>query len=265
MIMLHGRGSNGQEFAEEFLSSHLSDNMSLTQKLPGLRWVFPSSQELWSTTFQESIPAWFEAHSLTDITARQDLQTSGIKDSVKYLQDLLDNEIAKLGGQAGNLFLGGISQGGAIGLWTLLCRGPACGIGAFLGSSTWLPFASNLERLIVLPGNMKRELSEAAVEGDELDTFVRSMIISFKQGVVPHSQCESSPKIFLGHGVDDAYVDVTLGRQARNVLSRAGFVVEWKEYSGAEEEGHWFKVPDEMDDMYHFIIDIMSLGRNREE
>ncbi|KAF5121145.1 Acyl-protein thioesterase 1 [Metarhizium anisopliae] len=264
MVMLHGRGSNGQEFAQEFFSSHLSDNVFLKQKLSGLRWVFPSSQKLWSTAFQELIPAWFEAHSLTDITARQDLQIGGINDSVKYLQGLLENEIARLGGQAGNLFLGGISQGGAIGLWTLLCQGPACSIGAFLGASTWLPFASNLERIISLRGNMEEERPKATAEGDGFDAFVSSMMISLQQEVLPHSLCQGKPKIFLGHGVDDAYVDVTLGRQARDALSRAGFVVEWKEYSGAEEEGHWFQVPDEMDDMYRFIMDIMSQEGNSE-
>lgn len=33
--------------------------------------MFSSSRELWSMLFQEEIPAWFEAHTLTDVTARR--------------------------------------------------------------------------------------------------------------------------------------------------------------------------------------------------
>ena len=91
------------------------------QKLPGRLWVFPSSRELWSTVFQEEIAAWFEAHFLTDVTARQDLQTEGIRESVRYIEGILEDEIDKLRGPAENLVLGGIRQGGEIGLWTLFC------------------------------------------------------------------------------------------------------------------------------------------------
>lgn len=64
----------------------------------------------------------------------------------------------------------------------------------------------------------------------------------------------SHVKVFLGHGLVDAYVDVELGRQARQVLSAAAFDVEWKEYSGAEEEGHWPQEPNEMDDVHWFML-----------
>lgn len=246
-IVLHGRGSNGQEFADEFFSSHLSGHKPLASALPGWRWVFPSSPSLWSTTFQESIPAWFEARSLTDTTARQDLQTNGIAASVRHIQVLIDEEIARLDGNASHVLLGGISQGAAVGIWTLLCPGPARGIGAFFGSSTWLPFAANIERAVL---QATADASTEPTPGeDESDAFVRGMMTL---GGQPQGEA-SAMKILLGHGDDDAYVDITLGRQARNVLSKAGFIVEWKEYSGAEEEGHWFKVPDQMDDIYQFI------------
>jgi len=52
---------------------------------------------------------------------------------------------------------------------------------------------------------------------------------------------------------------VALGRQAARVLAQAGLKVEWKEYSGAEEEGHWFKVPDEMDDIHRFLAHLQCI------
>jgi hypothetical protein len=33
----------------------------LPSRFPGWRWVFPSSRILWSSTFREEMPAWFDA------------------------------------------------------------------------------------------------------------------------------------------------------------------------------------------------------------
>ena len=255
-VLLHGRGSNGEEFAEELAASTLSDQRTLMQKLPGWRWVFPSSRELWSTVFQEEIAAWFEAHSLTDVTARQDLQVEGIRESVRNIEGILEGEIAKLEGLAENLVLGGISQGGAIGMWTLLCASkPWRCLGGFVGASTWLPFAINIKKFINKDESTTDGL-DAASERSQADTFVEGMM-STSRNPVGHalgSKPLLSTAVFLGHGVDDAYVDVELGRQARDVLGQISIDVKWKEYSGAEQEGHWLKVPEEVDDIANFLL-----------
>ncbi|KAH8171837.1 phospholipase/Carboxylesterase domain-containing protein [Sarocladium implicatum] len=239
-ILLHGRGSTGQEFADDLAESPMSDGKPLMQAFPGWRWVFSSSPEIWSTVFEESMPAWFEAHSLTDITARQDLQIQGIRDSVKYIKDIVASEIARLGGSGDRVVLGGISQGGAIAIWTLLSiisKSTTPKPGAFVGASTWVPFAADIEKL--LSGSLESQSSEGI-------EFVQSMIPSLTKTPTPIP-------VFLGHGIDDAYVDISLGRQARQVLSQAGLVVDWKEYSGADQEGHWLKAPEEVDDIARFL------------
>jgi lysophospholipase II len=256
-ILLHGRGSNGEEFASELAASTLPGGMTLMQKLPGWRWVFPTSRELWSTAFEEDMTAWFEAHSLTDVTARQDLQAGGIRESVEYIQGLWDDELERLGGRAEHLVLGGISLGGAIGIWTMLCtHHPERRLGAFVAASTWLPFATNIGKLLASGENPKVEGS-CGLESSEADEFVKGMIAVRSR----HASSDTTPllsiPVFLGHGADDAYVDVELGRQARDVLLGIGFDVKWKEYSGAEEEGHWLKVPEEVDDIADFL---QSLG-----
>lgn len=70
---------------------------------------------------------------------------------------------------------------------------------------------------------------------------------------VRRSETLLSTPVFLGHGADDAYVNIELGRQARHVLSQIGLKVEWREYSGAEQEGHWMKAPEELDDVAEFL------------
>ncbi len=39
-----------------------------------------------------------------------------------------------------------------------------------------------------------------------------------------------------------------LGKQTACVLRRFGWSVQWREYAGAEQGGHQFKVPNEMDE-----------------
>ncbi|KAH7212231.1 Alpha/Beta hydrolase protein [Fusarium oxysporum] len=246
-ILLHGRGSNGEEFAQElFEETLLSDQSSLAQKLPSWRWVFPSSRELWSTAFQENMPAWFEAHSLTDTTARQDLQIPGIKQSVSYVKMILEQEIEGLGGDASKLVLGGISQGAAVGMWTLLCLDSIeRPLGAFFATNTWLPFASSIGKYL------SYEPTSPMDAGTEL---VAGMLAQSKVSLTQSRERLPSTTVFLGHGTDDAYVDVELGRKARDIIIQAGFTVEWREYQGAEQEGHWFKAPEEVDDLLNFLV-----------
>ncbi|KAM0300084.1 hypothetical protein ACHAPM_007322 [Fusarium culmorum] len=226
-ILLHGRGSRGEGFAEELAETLMSDNKTIMQALPSWRWVFPSSRELWSPVFEENMPAWFEAYSLTDITARQDLQKDGISDSVKHIEGIWDAEVERLGGMESILF------------WVGSAREPA----AFIGASTWLPFAADIEH--ALSGNDKE--SENNIGSD----FAKSMIDQ-------DAKAQSPIPVFLGHGTDDAYVDVELGRQAKDVLSRVGWAVDWNEYSGADLEGHWLKGPEEVDDIVQFLRSVTA-------
>ncbi|KAG5786802.1 hypothetical protein H9Q69_014125 [Fusarium xylarioides] len=246
-ILLHGRGSNGEEFAQElFEETLLSDQSSLEQKSPSWRWVFPSSRELWSTAFQENMPAWFEAHSLTDITARQDLQIPGIKESVSYIKNIIEQEIKRLGGDASKVVLGGISQGAAVGMWTLLCLDSTeRPLGAFFATNTWLPFASSIEKYLS---------HDPAPPMDVGTEFVAGMLAQSKFSPPQTRERLPSTTVFLGHGTDDAYVDVELGRKARDIIIQAGFTVDWREYQGAEQEGHWFKAPEEVDELLNFLV-----------
>lgn len=256
-IMIHGRGSSGPEFAEELFSSRLSGgNSSLRSLFPGWRWLFPSSQSLWSSTFQEEFPAWFEAHSLTDLDAKQDLKIEGIKQSTEFLLRIMNEEIERLQGARENLFLCGISQGGAIGLWTLLCYTSLGGnIGSFVGASCWLPFAEAIRQFLGNMPSLAEKSSEASPEEVEVSRFVASMTADVEASLDRNGAAHSLLRtpIFLGHGTDDAYVDVALGRQARDVLAQLGLKAEWKEYTGADQEGHWFKEPEELDDIAKFL------------
>ncbi|KAI9929095.1 hypothetical protein ASPWEDRAFT_105762 [Aspergillus wentii DTO 134E9] len=259
VILLHGRGSNGPEFAEELFSSVTSKNQNLASCLPTWRWVFPTSRDRWSTTFREEMCSWFDACSLSDIQKGQDLQIDGLRESVAHILHILENEIKILGGKPSHIYLGGISLGMATALWALFCatdriNGP---LGGFLGFSGWLPFAHQVEDLV------RQQPQEASSLGGPSKIQIQHLASNFFLDTIAGPEKSQSNKtvntsilstpVFLSHGTDDAWVPVELGRQASQVLQQTLIPVEWNEFTGAEEEGHWIKEPEGFDQILQFL------------
>ncbi|KAL4913601.1 Alpha/Beta hydrolase protein [Aspergillus aurantiobrunneus] len=261
VILLHGRGSNGAEFAEELFASVTSRKKSLPACLPGWRWVFPTSRDRWTTAFQEEMRSWFDAYSLSNIQERQALQIEGLRESVSHTLDVLEHEIQLLGGKASRLYLGGISQGMATALWTAFCvKGRVDGpIGGFLGFCGWLPFADQVEHLFqrsLETNAQSRVLGRSRVQHLVSDFCVETIGITKPPPVKDAESCVPpllATRVLLGHGTDDAYVPVELGRQTFRVLREVMDHVEWKDFSGAEGEGHWIKEPEGFDDIVEFL------------
>jgi lysophospholipase-2 len=248
-ILLHGRGSDGPEFAEEFLSCKTSQGKTLPGSLPDWRWVLPTSRLRWSTVFVEEMCAWFDATSLDDIQKRQDLQADGLRESVSHILKILEEEINLLDGRSDRVYLGGISQGMATSLWTLLCAPGRihAPLGGFVGFCGWLPFAHQAEQVINQNGHAQRKRIVS-------DLFRR--IITDPEDLPQRDSDDLSvlkTPVFLSHGVDDPWVSVNLGRQAAQVLQGMGIQTEWNEFTGAESDGHWIKEPEGFDQVLRFF------------
>ncbi|KAL2869746.1 uncharacterized protein BJX67DRAFT_370581 [Aspergillus lucknowensis] len=263
IILLHGRASDGPEFAEELFSSLTTKGTPLTNCLPNWRWVFPTSRDRWSALFQEEMCSWFDAYSLTNIDEQQKLQIDGLQESVSHILDILENEIRFLEGKASNVFLGGISQGMATALWTVFCaveRIPHR-IGGLVGFCGWLPFANQLEELIAARSKEKEDAARPTKA--DIQRLVSNFCLATIDGPQPAQGNNTSGSgravpilttpVLLGHGTDDAWVPVELGQQALRVVQEVMGGVEWKEYTGAAGEGHWIKEPEGFDHILEFL------------
>lgn len=260
-ILLHGRGSNGPEFAEDFLSSQTVDGKSLASRLPGWRWVFPTSRSRWSTRFEEEIYSWFDAYSLTDINERPDLQIPGLRESVMDILEIIEREIKLLDGKASRIYIGGISQGMATALWTLLCY-TVLGrhqesVGGFLGFCGWLPFANRLESLdkqLHDHHSLEPSVTSEAIYELLVEMFPNIKNLQAKKSAdVRGTPFIISTPFSLSHGTDDIWVPVELGRQAARIFKNLANHVEWNEYTGVGEDGHWIKEPEGFDQIIKFI------------
>ncbi|KAF4306977.1 hypothetical protein GTA08_BOTSDO05949 [Botryosphaeria dothidea] len=279
IILLHGRGSNAERFGLELVNAATtSAGNTLAELFPAAKFVFPTAKKRRSTILKRvPINQWFDNHSLEDPSECQHLQYDGLRETGAFVHGLVEREAAAVG--AGRVVVGGLSQGCAAALHALLSFGEGGeALAGFVGMSGWLPFAETLdprgrggpgcgdgeeegggEDGVVFGsdgdegedgeggGAVERSvcLGELQVRAANAARDIASLP-SLSSGEVP---LFPRTPIFLGHGRNDEKVSVRLGQQARDVLLSLGCQVRWEDY----DEGHWYKVPEEIDDLANFL------------
>ncbi|KAI9824192.1 MAG: hypothetical protein M1819_000904 [Sarea resinae] len=283
IILLHGRGSNAERFGLELLKSRTSGGRTLPELFPGLKFIFPTAKKRRSTVLKRvPINQWFDNYSLLDPDERQDLQYEGLHETSIFIHKIIASEAEKV--TLGRVVLGGLSQGCAAGLQALMnfydqrtlswgledddsdviSRSPLRMAG-FVGMSGWLPFASAIADTSSLPpkaddgaDNQEDDIFEHGGEGQD-EASASSLAFNLARDIASLESISLLPDIlppfvhtpiFLGHGAMDEKVSVRLGEEARDTLEKLGCDVQWKAY---EDLGHWYKVPDEIDDIVEFL------------
>ncbi|KAE8343231.1 hypothetical protein BDV24DRAFT_172985 [Aspergillus arachidicola] len=244
IILLHGRGSNGERFGQVFLES-----TDIARRLPTAKFVFPTARKRRSTVLKRiPISQWFENYSLEDPNTRTELQVDGLEESTRFLRGLIDEEARLLHDDYSRVIIGGLSQGCATSVFCLLGDfledDRIRQLGGFIGISGWLPFEREISRLL------------EAGEGNE-DIPGNVQAINHVRDILNLPALQNSSltyldtPVFLGHGSADPKVSVELGQRMASILCDGfGMDVTWKAY---EEFGHWYKVPDEIDDVVCFL------------
>jgi lysophospholipase-2 len=245
IILLHGRDSTALEFAPEFLESQASDDRTLPQIFPTIKWVFPTSQIRNSQRFETGLSQWFDIWSVENPSEKEELQKEGLRESVIEIAAVVTREAEVVGPE--RVILGGISQGAAVAVHALMYGGVR--LGAFVGLCTWLPLQAHVENIAIR--------SSRASELQQARGSVDGAVEGLGQGVLtglPSSSPLDTP-VFLAHAVDDEVVPIDNGRNMCETLKRLGLSVEWREY---EDGGHWFNEPQGVDDMVAFLLPIVE-------
>ncbi|KAK8043484.1 hypothetical protein PG993_005914 [Apiospora rasikravindrae] len=269
LILLHGLGSNGHKFGQELTETAICSNgQAITEALPNVRFIFPTAKRRRSSAFGRSmLTQWFDIASLDDPSYRSHTQIQGIEESYRHLLHLIDQESAQISRK--NLFLGGLSQGCAIALVTLLTL--PFPLGGFIGMSGWLPFQQEIEEA-AQPGDAhggsdpdeedpfenpfgdEELIPKQDLRGAEpivgVNEFTRDLISSNSSGTLSRERSAILTPVLLGHGDVDTKVKPILGETVYNTLKLCGFDVSWEVYEG---QGHWYKIPDQIDDIYEFL------------
>ncbi|KAF1920878.1 phospholipase/carboxylesterase family protein-like protein [Ampelomyces quisqualis] len=286
MIILHGRGSTAEKFAEPLLTHMVSSGdtvpvnstelplngsasptKSFREHFPNAKFVFPTAPLRRAVVFKRSLThQWFDNWSLTEPELKQHLQAQGLRETSAYLHDLLKEEIKIVG--ASNVVLMGLSQGCAASIIAmLLWRGER--IGALVGMCGYVPFRKGMCESVEdadsgdidqLSGSgddqedmfeRDEEESEGGSNFEKATDWLREEL-----GITPDDgdlNQQSSPlqsmPVFMGHGRDDEKVPCQIGKLGADFLRSMYANVTWQDYEGL---GHWYS-PDMLRDVVLFV------------
>jgi lysophospholipase II len=242
IILLHGRGSNAKEFASEFFESQASDDRFLTQIFPTYKWVFPCAALRHAQIEGEELHQWFDMDCVQKpYHDPEKRQNAGLKESIQFIRDVIEREALEIG-SFDKVFLGGISQGCATAITTLLTlQNPLAG---FIGFSGWCPFAQ------VGSEDSSKCKGDLHALAEWLDDVVVASCKTDTSLGVENIQLALQTPVLVEHALDDEVVPATLGRNLRDILMSLGSEVQLVEY---EDGGHWINEPKGIDDMVHFI------------
>jgi predicted esterase len=264
IILLHGLSSNGEKFGRELLETgKTSAGKTFSELLPGARFIFPTAKRRRSSAFgRKKLTQWFDIARLPDPSYRKETQLQGLAESAADIRELLRREIEVAGVPPANIILGGLSQGCAMSLSVLLSLEHP--LGGYFGMCGYLPFQQDIEDAITgeYASNIDMDEDNPFAASDEdsqpRDLALRALhferdllcIDAPQDAVTGRDRTASSTPIFLAHGDADEKKPYGLGEAAARTMRAAGYKVEWKLYPGL---GHWYRIPDEIDDIVQFI------------
>jgi predicted esterase len=278
LIILHGRGSTAQKFAEPILTHAVSPSpptslssstsevhlRSFRDYFPNTKFVFPTAPLRRAAVFKRSlIHQWFDNWSLTQPELKQHLQVPGLRETSKFVHELLEQEIKIVG--ARRVVLMGLSQGCAASIVSsLLWEGEP--FGALVGMCGYLPFRKGMHEFTqdtVNEGDLSEDnggVEEGLFERDGQESnngsrFERAVEwlreeLQIEDGNSDTRSCSmQSIPVFMGHGSEDEKVPCGMGRLAAQFLRGIDVDVDWNEYEGL---GHWYS-DDMLQDICQFL------------
>lgn len=261
----------------------------MAEIFPSFKWVFPTSKlrysaqhdyKLRNSSFAEAlkgeeiISQWFDVWDIQTPKEKEELMIPGLQESIKQIMDLVEEEAQSV--PLERIILGGISQGCATAILTLLSSGMH--LGGFIGLCSWLPFE---EKIVKVPVELSQDVREVSSQVQRIlgietpqnakDDQPRNNTITASSetsaDTAENSQCTSLSRtsthpvvrtpIFLAHAHDDEIVPFSMGTRLQKGIRAMGFDVIFKEY---HDGGHWIHPREGVDDISAFLHDVLGLS-----
>ncbi|PSR85662.1 Alpha/Beta hydrolase protein [Coniella lustricola] len=271
VIFLHGRGDTAANFGRGLAWQHSWTDAARRTPMdvfPSFRWVLSTAGVKAcanaavgsGSSGAAAMSQWFDVWGgAANLDEREEVQLAGLRDSVRRIRAVIDQEARTLGGRYDKIVLMGLSQGGATAVSTLLSlgdrdyewqkdtskSGPVAGraehqrLGALVGIACRMLFPGRtLAQWRALVGVLGDGDGDVQGEG---------------KGGGANKVLQNTP-VFLEHTVDDPLVRIEAARQLRDTLTAYGAKMEWKEYATG---GHWFHSPQGLDDLAAFLTRVL--------
>ena len=277
VIFLHGREDFGSDLAQYFFDSKASDGRSLAEIYPSVRWVFPTAKlrysaqrdfEFSNSSFAEAlkgeeiISQWFDIWDITTPEDKEDLIIPGLKESIGHILEIIKEEAQEI--PLERIILGGISQGCATAILTLLSSG--MDLGGFIGWCSWLPFQKKIKCLPTgclkskydVAQHIRTILQMSTDENTKKDANIKELEETLSSLSLTATRTSSRTKtpVFMAHSRDDETVPFAQGKGLEQTIKVLGHDVIWKDY---EDGGHWIQPKHGVDDMVAFLEKVMAI------
>lgn len=186
VIWMHGLGADGSDFEP------IVPYLGLNPAVP-VRFVFPNAPQIPVTCNGGYVmPAWYDIISLSP--DNREIDEDGLLASRDAIAGLIARETSR-GIPAGNVFLAGFSQGGAVAYLTGLTHAiPLAGI---IALSTYIPSPTQAAQLATLASR--------------------------------------STPVLIAHGTHDEVVSLNLGKIAKDLIAELGYTFDWQTYPMGHE------------------------------
>ncbi|KAI5815330.1 Alpha/Beta hydrolase protein [Pyronema omphalodes] len=254
LILLHGRGDTGSAFGAGVYITRTSSGFSLASLYPGMKFIFPTTKQRYTTGGAAAgywWREWFDTTSLEYPEEEPERQVEGLREAVTYVNGLIEAEVAN-GIPRERIIIGGLSQGCATSIHVLLAQNER--MGGFVGMSGWMPFASRVREICGLspgfgvsaildseePVEVNNDESDDEVvpeEGDfpepppekqkEALMFIREALLGRSRPRDDRNELEVlKTPVFLGHGDEGLLYPTNSSRERR--LHESDEVVDYK-------------------------------------
>lgn len=298
VIFLHDRGSNGPELAADLAVCPDSSKTTVYDRFTATRWVFPSARakpfywtqiEQQQSRSEDNLPQWFQLVSRAEPESEDEKQITGLRESVTYILQIIEEEVKRLNGKNEKVFLAGLGQGMAVVMVVLLCTQRK--LGGIIGINGWIPFSGTLTSLLERdevsqagsffrttimsasaalqsqpqqhPPGLFRPLS-ASIPPPQQPVPMITVETVISRTTIP-SEVKETPVLIDHDGHANLPVKVAAGKTAHDIVQKLGFTqVSWKVCSGpAADEGDeknepafddfTLRVPEQLDDITRFF------------
>lgn len=245
----------------------------MAEIFPTVKWVFPTAKLRYSaqrdfqfsnSSFAEAlkgeeiISQWFDVWDIKQPEEREELIIPGLQESIAQIIETIKKEVREV--SLDRIILGGISQGCATSLLTLLASGLR--LGGFVGWCGWLPLEKKIREV---PSGCSSDIGQVSRHVQailELNVVGLDLLqdespsndesaVSFEESSASTSvRSLGKTPVFLAHARDDGTVPFAMGESLRDSVQELGFPVVWREY---EDGGHWIHSTRGADDMVDFL------------
>jgi len=250
VIFLHDCPSNVLEYTTRFIGRRDSNGRSLTEALPGLKWVFVGivfsgfGRPEEHIREREDMRCWLHMlsqsssvdaanvwnHMVCAVEPNQDRRAhlASLKQHVGLVEGLIDQKAQLVGGRE-RVFLGGTGTGCAKALLALFAS--RVRFAGFFGMQGWLPCSAHLPSQNSCQAALAQWVNQKLSPGDDFEVTPAML----------HTP------VLLIHGENYCYVPVRSGEQLCEGLVGLGMTVEWRQCGECPPE------EADIDDIVRFI------------